>query len=198
MLKDGYTDVPAGKIAAIVTHLRMLAPPAVERGHDGTDMSVRRVTNPSDAWYRDLYGRVGEDWLWFTRRIMPVAALEAIICDPLVEIYALSFDGRDEGLLELDFRIEGACELAYFGLTPARIGRGGGRLLMNHAIKQAWRMPIRCFWVHTCTFDHPGALAFYLRSGFHAFKRQIEIADDPRLGGSYPADAAPHVPVIRA
>jgi GNAT superfamily N-acetyltransferase len=198
MLKDGHTDVPSGKIAAIVTHLRMLAPSAVDRGGDGTNMSVRRVANPTAAWYRDLYGRVGEDWLWFSRRILPAAALEAIICDPLVEIYSLTFEGRDEGLLELDFRIEGACELAYFGLTPALIGRGGGRLLMNHAIEQAWRMPIRCFWVHTCTFDHPGAVAFYLRSGFHAFKRQIEIADDPRLNGSYPAAAAPHVPVIRA
>ena len=197
MLNDGYTDIPAGKIAAVVTHLRMLAPPAMGRINDRTDMSVRLVPNPTADWYRDLYGRVGEDWLWFSRRILPAAALEAIIRDPLVEVYALTAGGRDEGLLELDFRSDGACELAFFGLTPALIGQGAGRLLMHHAIEQAWRKPIRCLWVHTCTLDHPGALAFYLRSGFHAFKRQIEIADDPRLNGSYPPEAAPHVPVIR-
>jgi GNAT superfamily N-acetyltransferase len=198
MFNDGYTDVPARKIAAIVTHLRMLAPPVmVARSGDVTDISIRRVHHPSADWYRDLYRRVGENWLWFSRLTLRTAALEAIICHPLVEVYALAADGRDEGLLELDFRTDEACELAFFGVTPALIGRGAGRLLMNHAIEQAWQKPIRCFWVHTCTFDHPGAIAFYLRSGFHAFKRQIEIADDPRLNGSYPPEAAPHVPVIR-
>jgi hypothetical protein len=69
---------------------------------------------------------------------------------------------------------------------------------MDHAIERAWRKPIRCFWVHTCTFDHPGAISFYIRSGFEPFKRQIEIADDPRLTSGYPPEAAPHIPVIQA
>lgn len=197
ILRDGYTDVPAGKIAAVVTHLRMFAPPAMNRRNDQTDMSIRLVPNPQADWYRDLYERVGEDWLWFSRRMLQTAALEAIICDPLVEVHSLTADGRDEGLLELDFRVDGACELAFFGLTPALIGRGAGRLLMNHAIERAWRKPIGYFWVHTCTFDHPGAIKFYQRSGFQAFKRQIEIADDPRLNGTYPPEAASHVPIVR-
>jgi hypothetical protein len=45
-------------------------------------------------------------------------------------------------------------------------------------------------------FDHPAALAFYQRSGFRPFRRQIEVADDPRLDGTMPRDAARHVPVI--
>jgi hypothetical protein len=52
--------------------------------------------------------------------------------------------------------------------------------------------------VHTCTLDHPAALAFYQRSGFVAYRRQVEIDDDPRLDGTLPADAAPHVPLIRS
>ena len=44
---------------------------------------------------------------------MTDAELAAIIHAPLVEIYALVHDGRDEGLLELDFRDPGQCELAY-------------------------------------------------------------------------------------
>lgn len=67
---------------------------------------------------------------------------------------------------------------------------------MNRAIDIAWSHPIRRFWVHTCTMDHPGALAFYIRSGFVPFKRQIEIADDPRLTGTLSASAAPEVPII--
>jgi GNAT superfamily N-acetyltransferase len=88
------------------------------------------------------------------------------------------------------------CELAFFGLTPGLVGKGAGRLLMQHAIERAWARPIDRFWVHTCTLDHPAALAFYVRSGFRAFKRQVEIADDPRLDGTLPPDAAPHAPVI--
>jgi hypothetical protein len=50
--------------------------------------------------------------------------------------------------------------------------------------------------VHTCTFNHPSAVAFYQRSGFRPFRRQIEIADDPRLDGTAPRSAAKHVPII--
>jgi hypothetical protein len=32
-------------------------------------------------------------------------------------------------------------------------------------------------------------LAFYQRSGFRAFQRQIEVADNPRLDGTAPRDA---------
>ncbi len=31
LLPDGYSDIPHGKIAAVVTHLEMTAPPAVAR-----------------------------------------------------------------------------------------------------------------------------------------------------------------------
>jgi hypothetical protein len=67
---------------------------------------------------------------------------------------------------------------------------------MNRALERAWSGEVRRVWVHTCTFDHPSAVAFYQRSGFRPFRRQIEIADDPRLDGTAPRDAAEHVPVI--
>jgi hypothetical protein len=68
---------------------------------------------------------------------------------------------------------------------------------MHHTLARAWQQPIGCLWVHTCTFDHPRALAFYIRSDFHPISRQIEIADDPRLTMDFPTCAAPHVPLIR-
>jgi GNAT superfamily N-acetyltransferase len=197
-LPDGYSDVPSGKIAAVVTHLEMLARPAFRPTPALPHMAVRRVLRPDLAWYRDLYARVGaEDWLWFSRLEMTHQALEAVILDPKMEIFALTLDGRDQGLLELDFRTADNCEIAFFGVTKSLIGQGAGRLLMNAAIDRAWSQPIRRFWVHTCTLDHPGALAFYMRSGFRPFRRQIEIADDPRLSGVLPETAAPHIPIIR-
>lgn len=124
------------------------------------------------------------------------AKLAALIHAPGVEIYALVADGSDEGLLELDFREHGHCELVFFGVTSNLIGSGAGRYLMNRALELAWRNDVGRVWVHTCTFDHPSALAFYQRSGFRPFRRQIEVADDPRLDGTAPRDAAKHVPMI--
>jgi GNAT superfamily N-acetyltransferase len=194
-LPDGTSEVPPGKIAAVVTSLEMTArPPARPQPQAG--WTLRQVARPDLAWYRDLFRRVGGDWLWFSRLRMSDAALAAIVHDPQVEVLALQADGADEGLLELDFRVAGACELAFFGLTRRMLGRGAGRFLMNHAIARAWSQPIARFWVHTCTLDHQAAPAFYQRSGFRPFRRQIEIADDPRLIGVLPRDAAPHIPLI--
>jgi GNAT superfamily N-acetyltransferase len=195
ILPAGYSDVPAGKIAAVVTHLEMTARPAPRSDPTG-EWTLRRVEMPPLDWFRDLYRRVGEEWLWFSRIRMPDAELSAIIHSPLVEVYTLEHEGRDEGLLELDFREAGQCELAFFGVTAKLIGSGAGRWLMNRALELAWSRPVGRVWVHTCTFDHPAALTFYQRSGFRAFRRQIEVADDPRLDGTVPRGVARHVPVI--
>jgi GNAT superfamily N-acetyltransferase len=195
ILPDGYSDVPAGKIAAVVTHLEMTARPAPRTDPPGA-WTLRRVETPGLDWFRDLYRRVGEEWLWFSRLQISDAELAAIIHAPLVEVYALVEGGRDEGLLELDFREAGHCELSFFGVTAKLIGSGAGRWLMNRALELMWSRPVARVWVHTCTLDHPSAVAFYQRSGFSAFRRQIEIADDPRLDGTVRRDAARHVPVI--
>lgn len=196
-LPDGYSDVLPGKIAAVVTHLEMTAQVPSRPGTEVPGVTVRAVPLPDAAWYRDLYARIGDDWLWFSRLQLTSEALKAKIHHPKVEIFALTARGRDEGLLELSFETEGECELVFFGVTKPLIGKGAGRLLMSTAIARAWSRPIRRFWVHTCTLDHPGAIAFYMRSGFRPFRRQIEIADDPRLSGLLSETAAPHVPIIR-
>ncbi len=195
ILPDSYSDVPAGRIAAVVTHLEMTARPAFRSDPPGPWTS-RRVESPGLDWFRDLYRRVGEEWLWFSRLQMSDADLIAIIHSPLVEVHALVQDGRDEGLLELDFREPGQCELAFFGVTAKLIGSGAGSWLMNRALERAWSRPVARIWVHTCTLDHPAALAFYQRSGFRPFRRQIEITDDPRLDGTVPRSAAKYVPII--
>ncbi len=201
MLPDGYSDVPAGKLAAVVTCLEMSMAPEPRTDGDQPGITLQRVEKPDVAWYRDLYGRIGTEWLWASRLAMAEHALAAILHHRDVEVYAVMKDGRAEGLLELDFREEGVCELAFFGLTHAIIGNGTGRWLMNHAIGRAWsraQTPIHRFWVHTCTLDSPQALAFYIRSGFTPVRRQIEVFDDPRLTGVLPMTAAPHLPIIEA
>lgn len=204
VLADGYTDIPMGRIAAIATTLEMRSPPTPRSLPPLPEgLQIRRVERPRLDWYRDLFRRIGEPWLWHSRLRLSDAALGAILTDNAVMVWALSAVDpggelvSDEGLLELDFRKAGECELAFFGLTPSRTGAGLGRHLMAHAIAEAWRRPIERFWVHTCTLDHPTALGFYIRSGFKPLKRQLEVAWDPRLDGTLSRDAAPDVPILR-
>jgi GNAT superfamily N-acetyltransferase len=195
ILPDGYSDVPAGKVAAVVTHLEMIERPPRASAPSGP-WTLRHVERPDLAWYRDLYRRVGEEWLWFSRIRASDDKLAARLHDPLVETHALVADGRDEGLLELDFREPATCEIGMFGVTAKLVGSGAGRWLMHHALELSWSRPIKRLWLHTCTFDHPAALPFYQRAGFRAFRRQIEVENDPRLDGTAPRHVARHVPVI--
>lgn len=196
VLGDGIYDVPPGKLVECITHLEMSAPVALRPEPAGRAFELRRMERADPTWYRELFLRVGADWLWTSRLQLDDTKLLATIADPAVQVRALRLNGRDEGLLELDFRVPGECEIAFFGLTPRLVGQGAGRWLMNRTLEIAWSTPIGRLWVHTCSFDHPGALAFYRRSGFRPFRRQVEISDDPRLIGLLPKSAAPHIPIV--
>jgi hypothetical protein len=89
MLHDGHIEVPPGKVAAVITHLRMLAPPTLGPAPEDPELRIRHVQRPAPEWYRGLYRRVGENWLWFERLKLSDAALEAILHHPLVEVTRL-------------------------------------------------------------------------------------------------------------
>ncbi|MDE2801424.1 MAG: GNAT family N-acetyltransferase [Chloroflexota bacterium] len=195
-IPDGYSDIPSGKTVAVVTHLQMFQRPPARPERFEASWTLRKLDAPDPDWYRALFRRIGENWLWFSRLQTSDDELRGIFSNPLYEAYVFEAQGREEGLLELDFAVEGECNLSFFGLTPPMIGRGAGRWMMNRALSMAWERPIRRLWLHTCTLDHPDALAFYVRSGFTPYQRQIEVADDPRATGLLPKTAAPHVPML--
>lgn len=190
---DGLLELPPGKIAAVATYLEMHeAPPPRSPGLPGRLERIGRDL----ARYRRLYAEVGQAWLWFSRTLVADDALRAVIGDPRVEALALVIAGRDAGIVELDFRRDRDCELAFFGLVPGLQGRGVGAALIAEAIRRAFARPIRRLWLHTCTLDHPAAMPLYLGAGFRPYRRAIEIADDPRISGRLPVDAAPHFPPL--
>lgn len=198
MLQDGFHDVPNGKLAIVVRELEMRAAPAARIPSFADGITLRAVTDPTLDWYRDIFRRVGADWLWFSRLGMDDDTLSGIIHDPDVVIFTLTKDGKDEALLELDFRTADTCELMFFGLTAPLIGTGAGRALIEHAIQSAWARPISRFHLHTCSLDSPQAFAFYQRAGFVATGQKFEVAEDPRIKGraGFTRDHAPHVPIF--
>lgn len=196
-LADGFYEVPPGRVATVVTYLEMRAPAPQRPADLPQGATIRRVEQPDTVWYRDLFNRVGgQDWMWFSRLLLSHAELATIIQDPKVHLYVLDMAGNAEGMLELDFREDGECELAFFGVTSAMTGTTAGRCLMNSAIPAAFQPGVARFHVHTCTLDHPRALDFYMRSGFVPTRREVEVVEDPRLTGKLPEDAAPHIPIL--
>ena len=189
-----YEPVSDGELAAVVTYLEMKSPrrePA-----PSAPLALRKIDRPDLAGYRAMFRRVGGRWLWFSRLIMPDDQLRAIIGDPGVELFAVVTGESEVGMLELDFRTPGECELAFVGLVPEWAGRGHGRWLLSEAVHLAWRDGIGRVHVHTCSLDHPAALRAYERAGFTAYKRAVERFPDPRLLGVLPLDCAPQVPLV--
>jgi GNAT superfamily N-acetyltransferase len=193
----GLTPVKPGELAAVVTSLEMRTRPRPGMVPDSPLRLVRWKQPTADA-YRTLFKRVGAPWLWFSRLVLDDTALLAIIHDEAIAIWAaVDRQGVEIGLLELDFREGGQCEIGFFGFVLELAGKGNGRWLMAHTLNLAWRPGVERVWVHTCTLDHPSALSFYIRSGFLAYARAVEQFADPRLLGILPEDAAPQVPLIR-
>jgi GNAT superfamily N-acetyltransferase len=188
--------VDDGDLATIVTTLEMTRRPPL-RPLPASPLRLVRWATPEPEKYRTLFRRVGGPWLWYSRLAMDDAALTAIVHDAGVEVYAVTDRaGIEVGLLELDLRHAGACELSYFGLVPELAGRGHGGWLMAEAMARCWRPGVTRVWVHTCTLDHPAALGFYRKQGFVAMKRTIETFPDPRRLGLLPVEMGAHVPYL--
>ena len=193
----GYSDVPPGHVASVVTCLEMRSKPQQETLPLPEGITLAPLVNVDLVAYRALFRKIGAKWLWFSRLYMADDKLTAILNDPNVEAWVIRDGAEDIGMLELDFSEPGQCELVFLGLVECTTGKGLGRAVMSRATERAFAKPIERFWVHTCTFDHPSALNFYIRSGFVPYAFQVEVQADPRLTGHLPADAAPHIPLIR-
>jgi GNAT superfamily N-acetyltransferase len=190
-----YESIKDGDLVAVVTFLEMRKRP--NEPVPLSSLKLRRVEQPEPETYRTLFRRIGARWLWFSRLIMDDTKLGAIIKDPKVELFTVGdASGRDVGMLELDFRETGECELSFVGLVPELSGQGHGRWLLAEAVRLAWRNGVSRVHVHTCTLDHPAALSAYRHAGFVPVNRSIERFPDPRLLGILPSDCAPQVPLL--
>lgn len=193
---NGYTDLPPGKIANVVTYLALAVPSSQPPPEPPRDLAVRRVAHPEPKWFRDIYRRIGQDLLWFSAEMMSDEQLAREIAAPKTTVLSLERGTETIGLAELRFGEGDSVEIVSFGVVPESTGAGAGHVLMDAALAHAFSHGAKRVWLHTCSFDHPGAIRFYLKRGFHAFKYAIEVVDDPRLTGLLPPTAAPQVPIV--
>ncbi len=192
----GLIPVAGDQLATIVTTLEMHSRPPL-RPMRASRFRLERWDRPALDRYRTLFARVGAPWLWFSRLTMTDAALAAIIHDAGIAVHAVVDPaGIEIGMVELDRRAPGVCEISYFGLVPELAGQGHGRWLMAETLARAWAKGVERVWLHTCTLDHPAALGFYRAQGFEATKRTIETFPDPRAVGLLPMASAPQIPYL--
>ncbi len=177
-------DVPAGKVAAIVTFLEMHAQPAPLPAPEAPHLSLRHVTAPETGWYRDLFRRIGEDWLWYSRLQMS----EAQLAPSSSARTWRSTRSRAPSRMAADRHRAGRSGISaprerrnwrFSGWWPAKPGSGAGRLMMNLATARAFARPIRRFFVHTCTHDLPAAVGFYRKSGFNPMAARWRSSTTP-------------------
>ena len=121
---------------------------------------------------RDFYREVGRDWQWLDRSDWTDEQWNQYAKRPGLETWIASIRDEPAGYFELDDQGSQGVEIAYLGLLPASIGRGLGGPLLSAAIERAWQLGTSRVWVHTCTLDHPRALANYLARGMQIY--QIE------------------------
>ena len=188
----GLIDLPPGHVGAVVTFLEMTEPPRPRPAPDGQGLQLVRWRDVDPAKYRELFRRVGSNWLWYSRLAMDDATLLANVA----EVHAVVDRRRVEvGMLELDFREPRACLIRFLGLVPELAGRGRGKWLFAQTLALAWRPGVERLHVNTCSLDHPAALPSYLRAGFRPYRRAFESFPDPRLAGLLPREAAPQIPL---
>jgi GNAT superfamily N-acetyltransferase len=122
--------------------------------------------------YLALYQSVGEPWLWYERSELGEDALAKLIGAPDVSIYLLQQRGVTAGFCELQTSPPQQTQLLYFGLMPAFIGAGLGSYFLDWTVRRAFESNIDRLWVHTCSLDHPRALASYERAGFSQYRKE--------------------------
>ena len=131
--------------------------------------TLARVGIPTPELNRLLYIGVGAAWQWRDRLEWDRARWLQYLDRPELETWVAYVRGTLAGYFELERQGEDV-EIAYFGLLPAFTELGLGGAVLTRAIRRAFEIGAARAWVHTCTLDHPQALANYLARGMQAYR----------------------------
>jgi GNAT superfamily N-acetyltransferase len=163
------------QVSVTITYLEM-----TDRGQfrpryvDDPAVRLTQVLPPQPELNRRLYDEVGAAYAWFDKRSWTADQWQAYAKQPELTTWLLESAGELAGYFELHAQLPDSVEVAYLGLLPSFIGRGLGAHLVSAAIDQAWRLGPRRVWLHTCTLDHPHALANYQARGLKIYNTRTE------------------------
>jgi ribosomal protein S18 acetylase RimI-like enzyme len=171
-----------------MTDPRQLCPSQVAT----TDVEMKQAKIACPELNRFFYTAVGGDWYWVDRLPWTYDQWLQYLNRPGHETWVLYCSGSPAGYFELQGEPGADVEIASLGLLPQFAGQGLGGHLLTEAIRRAWQKGATRVWLHTSSFDHPGALANYRARGFRLVKEETsykELPDRPRDGKTAPKGA---------
>ena len=136
---------------------RLLRPP----GKPAAKLDIRRVEIPLPELNRFMYVAVGRDFHWRERLKWSRDRWLAYMGRPELETWLACVAGTPAGYYEQELQPGGNAEIVNFGMLPQFVGQGLGGQLLVHAVRAGGSRGARRVWLHTCTLDHPRALAHY-------------------------------------
>jgi GNAT superfamily N-acetyltransferase len=174
--RNGTQEIMSRETVSVTTYyLEMKSPDELRAKRVArSDVTVVRIDPPLPELNRFFYTAVGGDWFWIDRLPWSYQKWRDYLLRPELETWMLTVAGVPAGYVELEAQAEDNIEIAYFGLLPAFIGQGLGAHLLTAGIERAWQRGARRVWVHTCSLDHPYALAGYQARGFRLWKEETQ------------------------
>ena len=160
-------------MAAITTIYLEMTDSAQLRPRPCDDPCFRVLEASVKQWRfnRFLYDLVGVDWAWTDKLSWSDEQWQSYVEDEHLRTFVAYHAGSPAGYFELS-RNGREVEIAYFGLAPVFVGKGYGGALLARALEEAWRMEPDRVWVHTCSLDHPYAVANYQARGMVVYKTE--------------------------
>jgi GNAT superfamily N-acetyltransferase len=162
------------------THLFMDSPANLRpRVVDDPTVTVLLVSPPNPQLNHALFMEIGTPFRWYSRLTWEYADWDRYVNDPTVQTWVASQAGGPFGYFELQTR-DAVTEIIFFGIFAASAGHGLGAHLLTHAVERAWEISgTERVTVHTCTSDHPAALANYKARGFLVERSETQMEDTP-------------------
>lgn len=175
------------RVKVTTYHLEMTDPSALRPAKENPALELKQAKIPCPELNRFLYTAVGGDWYWIDHLLWTYAQWQQWVDRPELQTWVGYVEGTPAGYFELEAQPGGHVEIAYFGLLPQFVGKGLGGHLLTAAIECGWQMGAKRVWVHTCTLDHPKALANYQARGMRLFKEEVKEEEQPaRSPGPWP------------
>jgi ribosomal protein S18 acetylase RimI-like enzyme len=145
-------------------------------GEPRVPFTLGPVEVPTPELNRFLYVAVGAGWAWRDRLPWDRARWLQYLDRPELETWVMYVRGSPAGYFELERQGE-SVEVAYFGLLPAFFGLGLGGALLTAAVARGFELGAARVWLHTCTLDHPQALANYIARGLRPYKAEQSVVE---------------------
>ncbi|SFT37456.1 Acetyltransferase (GNAT) family protein [Lishizhenia tianjinensis] len=137
------------------------------------DLKLDTVQIEDAESYFNNWLTVGEKWNWVGRIIAGEAALKEDLSKDTKHIFNIQLKEETIGLCEYEIK-DGNCEIIYFGLKEAFIGKGWAKKAFELLLHRIYQHDLKRVWLHTCSLDAPQAKVFYRNFGFRTYKIQKE------------------------